>query len=55
MIPGRNLSAFPEFEIVARVSISGEPVAQSGDWFTAVIVKPAESNELSLSIDQQVP
>ncbi|MGI9200190.1 MAG: tetratricopeptide repeat protein [Woeseiaceae bacterium] len=55
MIPGRNLSAFPEFEIVARVSISGQPVAQSGDWFTAAIVKPAENNQLSLSIDQQVP
>ena len=55
MIPGRNLSAFPEFEIIARVSISGEPVAQSGDWFASVIVKPAENGNISLLIDQQVP
>lgn len=55
MIPGRNLSAFPEFEIIARVSISGAPVAQPGDWFASTIVKPAENNSISLLIDQQVP
>jgi cytochrome c-type biogenesis protein CcmH len=55
MIPGRNLSAFAEFEIVARVSVSGQPIAQSGDWFVSAIVKPAESNEVSLLIEQQVP
>ena len=55
MIPGRNLSAFAEFEIVARVSVSGQPIAQSGDWFVSAIVKPAESKEISLLIEQQVP
>ena len=55
MIPGRNLSDFAEFEIIARVSVSGQPVAQSGDWFAAAIVKPAEGDEVSLLIEQQVP
>jgi cytochrome c-type biogenesis protein CcmH len=55
MIPGRTLSAFTEFEIVARVSVSGQPIAQPGDWFAATIVKPAENRQISLQIDQQIP
>ena len=55
MIPGRNLSAFAEIELVARVSISGEPIAQSGDWFASTIVRPAENGNVLLLIDQQVP
>ncbi len=55
MIPGRNLSGFAEFEVIARVSVSGQPIAQSGDWFATAIVKPAEGNEVSLLIEQQVP
>ncbi len=55
MIPGRTLSAFAEFEIVARVSVSGQPIAQSGDWYARSLVKPAESARITLSIDQQVP
>ncbi|MGI9271403.1 MAG: tetratricopeptide repeat protein [Woeseiaceae bacterium] len=55
MIPGRILSAFQDVEIVARVSVSGQPIAQSGDWFGAVVVKPAENNRVSLLIDQQEP
>ncbi len=55
MIPGRNLSAFSEFEMIARVSLSGNPIAQAGDWFGSTIVRPAESNQVSLSISEQVP
>lgn len=55
MVPGRTLSAFAEVEIIARVSVSGQPIAQSGDWFATAVVKPAESNTLALQIDQQVP
>ena len=55
MIPGRTLSAFPEVEVIARVSLSGQPVAQSGDWFGSQIVKPAENNNVTLSIAEQVP
>ena len=55
MIPGRTLSAFPELELIARVSLSGQPVAQSGDWFGSQLVKPAENNNVTLSIAEQVP
>lgn len=54
MIPGRNLSAFEEFEMIARVSVSGTPTAQSGDWFASSIVRPAEYREIQLTISQQV-
>ena len=55
MIPGRSLSAFAEFELIARVSMSGQPVAQSGDWFGSLLVKPGESSNVALSINSQVP
>lgn len=55
MVAGRNLSGFDSFELVARVSLSGGPGAQSGDWFGSVIVTPSESNSVVLTIDQQVP
>lgn len=55
MIPGRSLSAFSEFELVARVSVSGEPIAQSGDWFGSVIVKPDEADNVDVTIQNRVP
>ena len=55
MLAGRALSGFTEFELVARVSLSGQPTAQPGDWYGSTIVKPAENNRISLSIAQQVP
>jgi cytochrome c-type biogenesis protein CcmH len=55
MIPGRNLSAFAEFEIIARISASGQPIAQSGDWFASAIVNPQQIDAATLKIDQQVP
>ena len=54
MIPGRNLSAFAEFEIVARVSLSGVPSEQPGDWFGNAIVRPAEGNEIAIVINERV-
>lgn len=55
MIPGRLLSAFTEFEVIARVSPSGQPTAQSGDWYAQLAVIPAENSSPALLIDQQVP
>jgi cytochrome c-type biogenesis protein CcmH len=55
MIPGRTLSAFAEVEVIARISVSGQPIAQSGDWFGSAVVKPSEKHSVSLLIDQQVP
>ena len=55
MVAGRALSGFEEFELLARVSLSGSPAATAGDWFGTLIVRPADANSVSLSIDQQVP
>ncbi len=54
MVPGRLLSGFPELEIVARVSISGQPVASPGDWYGEKTVRPAESGDISIVIDREV-
>ena len=54
MIPGRSLSEFSELEIVARVSMSGQPIAQPGDWYGEQTVRPAESGEISIVIDREV-
>jgi cytochrome c-type biogenesis protein CcmH len=54
MVAGRSLSGFDEFELEARVSLSGQPGRQPGDWFGSVLVRPAENGSVSLSIDTQV-
>jgi cytochrome c-type biogenesis protein CcmH len=54
MVAGRALSGFAEFELEARVSLSGQPGKQPGDWFGTILVRPAENNSVSLSIDTQV-
>ena len=54
MVPGRDLSGFAEFELIARVSLSGQPMAQPGDWFGSVIVNPSASNDIELSISNEV-
>lgn len=54
MIPGRTLSAFAQFELVARVSLSGNPAAQPGDWYGSVIVQASDGVEIQLPIDQAV-
>lgn len=55
MVAGRNLSAFAELEVIARVSLSGGPAAAPGDWFGSLIMRPAEGSSVVLTIDQQVP
>lgn len=55
MVAGRALSGFEEFELLARVSLSGGPAAAAGDWFGTLIVKPSTESTVFLSIDQQVP
>lgn len=54
MVPGRVLSGFSELEIVARVSQSGQPIAQPGDWYGEKVVRPAESGAISIVIDRLV-
>ena len=54
MVAGRNLSMFAEFELLARVSLSGQPMAAPGDWYGTVIVSPAANNDVELSIQTEV-
>ncbi len=61
MIPGRPLSGFQAFEVVARVSLSGQPAEQSGDWSGSVIWSGPEPGSsanppaVNLIIDQKTP
>jgi len=55
MLPGRALSNFSEVEIVARISASGQPMAQSGDWFGAANVSLADESAVAIRIDQRTP
>ena len=52
MVPGRNVSAYASVEIVARVSLSGRPMQQSGDWFASQLASPGSA--VDLTIDQRV-
>ena len=54
MVPGRDLSGFAEFELIARVSLSGQPMAAPGDWYGTVIVNPSADNDIELSIQTEV-
>ncbi len=54
MIPGRVPSGFGQLELVARISLSGQPIAQPGDWFGQQIVDTAGNDTIEISIDQQV-
>ncbi|MDJ0814388.1 MAG: tetratricopeptide repeat protein [Woeseiaceae bacterium] len=54
MVPGRDLSGFAEFELIARVSLSGQPMAAPGDWFGTAIVNPSADNDIELSIQTEV-
>jgi len=52
---GRPLSGFSELEIIARVSVSGSPMAQSGDWSGSMIINANDTQAVDLLIDQKVP
>jgi cytochrome c-type biogenesis protein CcmH len=54
MIQGRSLAAYPEVTVVARLSSSGQPTAQPGDWFAQTVVKPTAGEPVALVIDQVV-
>jgi cytochrome c-type biogenesis protein CcmH len=54
MIQGRSIANYQEVTVVARLSASGQPVAQPGDWFAQAVVRPAEGNPVALVIDQVV-
>jgi cytochrome c-type biogenesis protein CcmH len=55
MLEERMISSQPEVQLQARLSLSGAPRAQSGDWQSSTQVIPLNStNRVELVIDQQV-
>jgi len=52
MIPGRSLADFGELTVVARLSASGQPVEQPGDWYGEARTAPGSSAEIV--IDRRV-
>jgi len=52
---GRPLSGFSELEIIARVSVSGSPMAQSGDWSGTLLININDVQVFDLVIDQKTP
>lgn len=56
MIPNMKLSSFPDVTIGARISASGNPIAQAGDWFTETTnVIVSDTPTITLTIDKQTP
>jgi cytochrome c-type biogenesis protein CcmH len=55
MIPGRSLGDFPELTLVARVSASGQPLEQSGDYFARATYKLGGAGPVELTIAEKVP
>jgi len=55
MIPGRSLGDYEEITLVARLSKSGQPIEQPGDWKGEARFRPKESGgPVALVIDQVV-
>lgn len=55
MTPQFKLSGFDNVVIGARVSVSGDPIAQQGDWFTQTEnIKWRDHKQMTLVIDQKV-
>jgi cytochrome c-type biogenesis protein CcmH len=54
MIPGRTIANYPEVTVVARLSASGQPTEQPGDWFAQAVVHPTDGAAVALVIDQVV-
>ncbi|HEY9182152.1 MAG TPA: hypothetical protein VIQ99_03070, partial [Gammaproteobacteria bacterium] len=54
MIQGRSLANFERITVVARLSASGQPTEQPGDWFAQADVDPTDAGAVALVIDQVV-
>jgi cytochrome c-type biogenesis protein CcmH len=56
MVPEMNLAAFPVVMVGARISATGDALAQSGDWYKEQPdVEVGEDASVELVIDQQLP
>ncbi len=55
MLPGRTISSVEEVQIVARVALSGQPVAQTGDVFGSALFRTGQTQPVQITIDQVAP
>jgi cytochrome c-type biogenesis protein CcmH len=55
MIPGTSLAQVESLALVARVSLTGRPIASSGDLYGEVRYDPASKGRIRLTIDRVVP
>ena len=56
MIPTMTLSSFPSVTVGARISTTGTPTSQTGDWFVEIEnISPEQADTLNLVIDGQTP
>lgn len=54
MIAGRSLANYDELTLTARLSRSGQPAEEPGDWYARTVFHPKEGGALALVIDQVV-
>jgi len=54
MLPDRLLSKHTRLEIVARLSISGQPIEQPGDWYGIARIDTGKSTRVDIIIDRIV-
>ncbi|HLF11811.1 MAG TPA: hypothetical protein VJA26_11405 [Gammaproteobacteria bacterium] len=54
MISGRSLADYEELTVVARLSASGQPTEQAGDWYAQTVLRPKDTGLVELVIDQVV-
>ena len=54
MIPGRSLADYDELTLVARLSKTGQPTEQTGDWYAQAKFRPKDGGTVALVIDQVV-
>jgi cytochrome c-type biogenesis protein CcmH len=55
MLPNRKIQAGQKLEVVARISLGGQPISASGDLFGQVGYHVGKDGKLNLVIDQAVP
>jgi hypothetical protein len=55
MLPGRQIRAGQELEVVARISLTGQANIGSGDLFGRVGYHVGRDGKLDIVIDQAVP
>ncbi len=57
MAPGMSIKSYPELEVVVRISRSGDPAPQSGDWQATMgpVRLAGKDNAIDLTVNEQIP